>query len=112
MTERGAVLKVWEGYFKELLNQEESYSELDLPRYGAGKVDLVKITEEEVRTALKTMKKERAPGIDEVCTEIIIAAEEVCISWMKRLLNVRMREGSIPEDWRTGLIVSIMEGGR
>ena len=41
---------------------------------------LVEITEEEVRTALKRTKKERAPGIGEVCTEMVIAVEEVGVS--------------------------------
>ena len=43
---------------------------------------LVEITEEEVRMALKGMKKGRVPGIDELCTEIIIAVGEVRVSWM------------------------------
>ena len=50
------------------------------------------------------------PGIDEVCTEMIISVEEVGVSWTKRLLNVCTREGSILEDWRTGLIVPIWKG--
>ena len=54
----------------------------------------MEITEDEVQTALKRMKKGRAPGIDEVCTEIMIAAE-VRVSWTKRLFNVCMRGGSI-----------------
>ena len=60
--------------------------------------------------ALKRMKKGRASGTDEVCTEMIIAAEEVGVSWTKRLLNICMREGSIPEEWRTELIVPIWKG--
>ena len=107
VTERGAVLKVWERYFKELLNREGSSSELELPYFVEGKVELVEITEEEVQMALKRTKKRRAPCIDEVCTEMIIAVGEVRVSWVKRLLNVCVREGSIPEEWRTGLIVPI-----
>ena len=41
-----------------------------------GEVDLVKIMEEEVQTALKRMKKGRVPSIDEVCTEMLIAVGE------------------------------------
>ena len=37
-------------------------------------------------------------------------AEEVRVSKMKRLLNISMREGPIPEKWKTGLIVSIWKG--
>ena len=69
-------MKVWKWYFKELLNREGSNGELELPCYIDGKVELVEITEEEVHMALKRMKKGGAPGIDVVCTEMIIAAEE------------------------------------
>ena len=68
----------------------------------------MEITEEEVQTALKMMKKGRAPGIDEVCTEMIIAAGKVRISWTQRLFNVCTvctRESLIPEDCRIGLVV-------
>ena len=64
MTERRAVLEVWEGYFKELLNQEGSNGKLELVCYVEGEVELVEIMEEDVRTALKRMKKGRAPGIN------------------------------------------------
>ena len=53
-------------------------------------MELVEITEEEVWTALKRMTKGRAPRIDGVCTDMIIALEEVGISQTKRLLNICM----------------------
>ena len=60
--------------------------------------------------ALRRMKKGRVPGVDEVCTEMIIVAGEVVVGCTKRLLNVCMKEGSVPEEWRTGLIVLIWKG--
>jgi len=97
LTERGAVLKVWEGYFKNLLNRKGSNGELELPCFVDRKVELVEITEKEVWMTLKTMKKGRAPGIYEVCTEVVIALEEFGVSWVKRLLKIRMSKGSILE---------------
>ena len=38
---RGTVLKEWEGFFKEMLNQEGSNGELEIPFYVEEKVDLV-----------------------------------------------------------------------
>ena len=73
----GVVLKVWEGYFKEPLSWKGSNGELERSCYAAGKVELVEITEEEAQMALKRMKKGRMPGIDEVCTEMTIAAEGI-----------------------------------
>ena len=45
VTERGAVLTLWEGYFKELLNREGSNGKLELPCFVQEKVELVEITE-------------------------------------------------------------------
>ena len=49
-------MKMWEGYFKELLNWEGSNGELELPCYVEGKVEFVEITEEDVWTAFKVRK--------------------------------------------------------
>ena len=53
------------------------------------------------------MKKGRAPGIDEMRVEMVMAAGESEIIWTKRLLHTCMRQGKVPEEWRTGLIVPI-----
>ena len=107
VTEQEVVLKVWESYFKELLNQERNNKDLELPSYVERKVELTDITNTYVQTGMKGMKKERALGIDEVCVEMVIAAGESGISWTKKLLNTWMRQGKVPEKWRTGLIVPI-----
>ena len=64
--EQEAVLKVLESYFKELLNQERNNNDLELPSYVEGKVELSDITDTEMQTGMKGMKKGRAPGIDEM----------------------------------------------
>ena len=38
---------------------------------------------------------------------MVKAATESGISWTKRLLNTCMRQGKVPEEWQTGLIVPI-----
>ena len=45
------------------------------------------------------MKKGRAPGIDEMLVEMVMAAGESGINWTKRLLNTCMRQGKRPEEW-------------
>ena len=107
MTEQEAVLKVWESYFKELLNQERNNNDLELPSYVEGKVELTDITDIEMQTGMKGMMKGKAPGIDEMRVEMVMAAGENGISWTKRLLITCKRQGKIPEEWRTGLIVPI-----
>ena len=66
VTEQEAVLKVWESYFKELLNQERNNNDLELQSYLEGKVELTYIMDTEMQIGMKGMKKGRAPGIDEM----------------------------------------------
>ena len=73
VTEQEAVLKVWESYFKELLNQERN-NNLELPLYVEGKVELTDIMDTEMQTGMKGMKKGRAPGIGEMRVEMVMAA--------------------------------------
>ena len=70
-------------------------------------MELTDITYTEMQTAMKEVKKGRAPGIDEMHVEMVMAAGESEISWTKRLLNTCIRQGKLPEEWRTGLIVPI-----
>ena len=102
------VLKVWKEYFKELLNQREN-SELELPGAVEGQVKLGEIWDAEVERerAMKKVKRCRATGIDEVRVEMLVMAERVGVRWTRRLLNSCMREGTIPEEWWTGLIVPV-----
>ena len=54
-----------------------------------------------------TMMKGRAPGVDEIHVEMLMVGGGEGINWKKRLLNTCMRQGKVPEEWRTGLIVPI-----
>ena len=69
VTDRKEVLKVWEEYFKELLNQREN-SELELPSAVEGQVKLEEIGDAEVERAMKKMNRGRATGVDEVRVEM------------------------------------------
>ena len=107
VTSREEVLKVWEGHYSELLNHEGNMSDLELPNYVHGKLNVIEITDMEVTRGLKGMKKGRAPGLDEMRTEMVDVAGEIGVRWTKRLLNTCMKQCKVPEDWRTGLIVPI-----
>ena len=64
VTNREEVLKVWEGHYSELLNHKGNMSDLELPNYVHEKVNVIEITDMEVTSGLKGMKKGRAPGWD------------------------------------------------
>ena len=68
---------------------------------------LEEIGDAEVERAMKKVKRGRVTGIDEVRVERLVKAECVGVRWTRRLLNTCMREGKIPEEWRTRLIVPV-----
>ena len=53
VTEQEAVLKVWDSYFKELLNQKRNNNDLELQLYVERKVELTDITDIEIQTGMK-----------------------------------------------------------
>ena len=61
MTSREEVLKVWERHYSELLNHEGNMSDLELPNYVQGKLNVIEITDMEVTRGLKGMKKGEHP---------------------------------------------------
>ena len=70
-------------------------------------MNVIEITDMEVTSGLKGMKKVRAPGWDEMRAEMVDVAGEIGARWTKRLLNACMTQCKVPEDWRIGLIVAI-----
>ena len=59
----------------------------------------------DVTRGMKGVKKGRAPGWDEMRADMV--AGDIGAWWTKRLLNTRMKQCKVPEDWRTWLIVPI-----
>ena len=63
--------------------------------------------EEKVRKAIKTLKKNRAHGMDEISTEIIKPGGEMVTELMHGLCNHVLESGDVPEDWKNCSIVCI-----
>ena len=56
---------------------------------------------------MHNMKKGKAIGTDEVRLDMLEMAGKVGVKWTGRLLDVCVREGRVPKEWRLGLIVPI-----
>ena len=65
------------------------------------------IGDAEVVRAMKKMKRGRGIGIDGMRVGMLVMADRVGVRWTRRLLNTCMREGKIPEEWRTWLIFPV-----
>src|SRR5664279_4512148 len=104
----------WEDHFSELYNQVNSVDDtvlLELPEdYGSGvDVDSPALTKEEVRWAISCLKKDKAPGVDAITTEEIVAAGEAGVDIMFDLCGKIWTEEKIPEEWKQSIIVPIFK---
>ena len=81
VTDRNDVLKIWQEYFKKLLNQREN-SELELPSAVEGQGKLEEIGDAEVERVTKKTKRGQATGTDEVRVEMLVMAERVGVRCM------------------------------
>ena len=97
-----------------LLNEEFEWNRdflKDLREEGSSSDGPVEtITEEEVRTAIKQMKKGKAAGPSGVTVEMLQAAGEPGIRWVTEICNAILKEGKVPSDWERSWIVSVYKG--
>ena len=67
----------------------------------------ISILEDEVRFALSKMKNNKAPGPDDMPSELISALEEVGIKEVTKLLNTIYDTGEIPTDTKKSIYIAI-----
>jgi len=73
-----------------------------------GPADCIRMAE--VRAVLKKMKRHKAPGLSGLVAEMIQATRDIGIQWISDLCNGIVKEGSIPEDWKSSVVLPIYKG--
>jgi len=63
-----------------------------------------------VRAVLKKMKRHKAPGFSGLVAEMIQATGDIGTQWILDLCNEIVKEGSIPEDWKSSVVLPIYKG--
>jgi len=63
-----------------------------------------------VRAVLKKMKRHKAPGLSGLVAEMIQATGDNGIQWILDLCNGTVKEGSLPEDWKSSVVLPIYKG--
>jgi len=58
-----------------------------------------------VRAALKKIKRHTAPGLSGLVAEMIQATGGIGTQWILDLCNGSVKEGSIPEDWTSSVVL-------
>ena len=99
MVNSEAVLKRWKKYFEKLMNEENNRE----PRTEEAEVvneEVNCVSREEVKNALKRIKKVKAVGPDELPVEVWKCMGEMGIKFLTRLFNRLLMGERMPEEWR------------
>ena len=102
----------WAEHFKELYNPINPTDETvldDLPsNYGQSQEsDSPEVTRDEVRWAISKLKSGKAPGIDMITAEEIVAAGEMGETVFFELCRKIWVEEQLPEEWKRSVIIPI-----
>jgi len=73
-----------------------------------GPADCIKI--DEVAAALKRMKRPKAPDLSGLVAEMMQATGDIGTQWILDLCSVIVKEGCIPEYWKSSVVLPIYKG--
>ena len=65
------------------------------------------LSEEEIITAISELRAGKAPGPDGVSLEMLSLGGEVTIRWLKSIFDTIWATESVPEDWRSQILVPL-----
>ena len=70
-----------------------------------------RITEKEVKDALRKLKLGKAVGIDNLSGEMLRCATPIIKTWLTSLFNIILLKGIYPQQWCIGIITSLHKNG-
>ncbi|KIH69479.1 hypothetical protein ANCDUO_00178 [Ancylostoma duodenale] len=62
---------------------------------------------EETETAVRRLRNGKAPGLDEITTELLKSRGRMLAEHLTRLFNDCWQQAKVPEDWKRGVTVKL-----
>ena len=97
------------GYFIPVFTKEDK-SSLNVPdaKFQDAKSDyLGQLTPERVAKKLKAMKDIKSPGVDGILPKLLIKTVEQVSIQLTRVLNLSLKEGVVPGEWKEANIIQL-----
>jgi len=92
-------------YMEKLMNAENEWEHTLSAEVKDGPADCIRM--DEVRAALKKMKLHKVQGLSGLVAEMIEATRDIGTQWILDLCNGIVKKGSIPEDWKSSVVLLI-----
>ncbi|CAK1595248.1 unnamed protein product [Parnassius mnemosyne] len=103
LTEDNKINERWCQYYQKLLNEEFPSQPLNITPSVAGPLN--KISEEEVKRALKKIKNHKAVGPDSIPADLWKLLGPIAVQWLTKLFNQILTSMKIPKSWRHSYLV-------
>ena len=87
----------------------EGQSQEEAP--GVGTSLSKQFTVEEVQEVIKTLKNEKAMGVDNLPAEVLKNASPLFVKMLTRLFNGILEKSKVPDVWKTGRVVMVHKAG-
>ena len=94
----------WKEYFSDLLNPVDATS---TQIHEEQVEEDIQITEADVNAVIKSLKTEKAPGEDDIRSEMLKAMNMYGVRWLTRVCKVACGTGQAPKQWQTSVIIPI-----
>ncbi|CAM1325864.1 Uncharacterised protein r2_g3476 [Pycnogonum litorale] len=111
LTEQQEILQRWTEYCSELYNYQSNGDPAVLNCPHAPDEDEHPILREEVEAAIKSLKKGKSAGVDNIPAELVQAGGEAMISALTTICNKIWQTGKWPTPWTQSLIITIPKKG-
>lgn len=103
-----SLYKRWKEYFEKLLNES---NEFVVGRVAPTEGPVEEITNEEIRSALASMKKGKAPGPSGLSTELMKGAEDTVVAELTPIFQKMFETKKVPSHWQSLTIPLYKEKG-
>ena len=112
VTDAVEVKKRWSEYFESLLNVDDGrrVQVSGAQRERVNENYVMEVSLDDVRKAVKRLKKGKSPGVDGITSEMLIYGGECVLEWLLRVCRVCVSEEKVPNDWVRAIIVPIYKG--
>ena len=100
--DEGLRLKRWAEYFEGLLNAEEPAETINFDNFHPMEeldVDMEPPSMEELDKAINRLKRNKAPGLDNITPEMLKDGGDEIKTWLLRICQLVWEQEETPEEW-------------
>ena len=111
LTDENKVIERWKTYFEDLLNRPEPDNPAEQATFYGPELEIEAPTRMDVKNAIKRLRNNKSPGIDNIPAEIWKYGGDILTDKMHDLITIIWREEITPDRWEGGILVPLHKKG-